>query len=78
MGAEERFFLKNYAIPMVQLQPFEAIICMAHAANRFDKQQLRQRVEVVGPEKARFPQEILEVGQQQIVDRLLNVYRSVA
>jgi len=37
VGAEERFFLKNYAIPMVQLQPFETIICMAHAANTFDK-----------------------------------------
>ena len=78
VGAEERFFLKNYEIPMVQLHPFETIICMAHAANTFDKKQLRQRVAVLGPEKAHFRQVTLEISQQQIVDQLLNAYRSVA
>jgi glycosyltransferase involved in cell wall biosynthesis len=38
--AEERAFLKNYTIPMVQLNPEKAILVFAHEANTFDKNKL--------------------------------------
>ena len=38
--AEERLFLKNYTIPMVQLNPQKTILVFAHDNNTFDKNQL--------------------------------------
>jgi glycosyltransferase involved in cell wall biosynthesis len=35
--AEEKYFLKEYSEPMVQLDPYKTIICISHAANTFDK-----------------------------------------
>lgn len=78
VGAEEKFFLKNYQIPMVQLRPFETIVCMAHGANTFDKNQLRQRALSVGPEKARLRPFRLETEQQRdIIANLASTYRAV-
>ena len=34
---EERFFLKNYSIPMIQLDPIKTILCMSHNSNTYDK-----------------------------------------
>lgn len=41
--AEERKFLKNYTIPMVQLKPEKSILVFAHSENTFDKNQLLER-----------------------------------
>ena len=38
--AEEKKFLKEYTIPMVQLNPFKCILCMSHEHNTFDKRKL--------------------------------------
>lgn len=38
--AEERFFLKNYTIPMIQLEPKRTILVFAHAQNTYDKRRL--------------------------------------
>lgn len=35
--AEEKHFLKNYTIPMVQLDPAQVILVVAHPHNTFDK-----------------------------------------
>ena len=35
--AEERTFLKNYSVPMVQLDPKKVILVFSHAHNTFDK-----------------------------------------
>ena len=35
--SEEKHFLKNYTIPMIQLDPFKTILVMAHATNTYDK-----------------------------------------
>ena len=40
-SAEEKEFLKNYTIPMVQLQPQQTIICIGHNRNTFDKRKLK-------------------------------------
>lgn len=40
--AEEKSFLKDYTLPMVQLDPNQAILCIAHNANTFEKRKLKQ------------------------------------
>lgn len=39
--AEEKKFLNNYTIPLVQLDPARTIICISHESNTFDKRKLR-------------------------------------
>jgi hypothetical protein len=38
--AEEKEFLKNYTIPMVQLDPKQVILVFSHSHNTFDKKEL--------------------------------------
>ena len=38
--AEEKKFLKNYSVPLVQLNPIKAILVFAHQYNTFDKRKL--------------------------------------
>jgi hypothetical protein len=38
--AEERFFLKDYTIPMIQLDPMKVILVFSHIHNTFDKRKL--------------------------------------
>ena len=38
--AEEKHFLKNYTIPLFQLDPKQVILCFSHNHNSFDKKQL--------------------------------------
>jgi glycosyltransferase involved in cell wall biosynthesis len=38
--AEEKFFLKNYTIPFVQLDPLKTILVFSHEQNTFDKRRL--------------------------------------
>lgn len=40
--SEEKFFLKNYTIPLVQLDPRKTILCISHKYNTFDKKKLIQ------------------------------------
>ena len=35
--AEEKYFLKNYTIPLLQLNPQKTILVLAHSSNTFDK-----------------------------------------
>jgi hypothetical protein len=38
--AEEKYFLKNYTIPFVQLDPMKTILVFSHIHNTFDKRKL--------------------------------------
>ena len=38
--AEEKAFLKNYTVPLAQLNPLKSILCFAHQYNTFDKRKL--------------------------------------
>ena len=38
--AEEKYFLKNYTFPMVQLNPLKTILVISHEKNTFDKKQM--------------------------------------
>ena len=78
-GAEEKFFLKDYQIEMVQLQPFQAIICIAHGCNTFDKNLLRQISVAKGTEKAKFrPYEFQNDKQRRIVSGIAEEYRGMS
>ena len=37
---EEKFFLKDYTVPLVQLDPFKVILVFSHPHNTFDKKKL--------------------------------------
>lgn len=39
-SAEEAYFLEKYTNPLVQLDPFKTILCIAHNSNTFDKKQI--------------------------------------
>ena len=41
--AEEKDFLKNYTIPMVQLNPLKTILVFSHIHNTFDKKELLKK-----------------------------------
>ena len=43
--AEEKFFLKNYSIPLIQLDPMKTILVFAHKYNTFDKRELLKNSE---------------------------------
>ena len=38
--AEEKKFLKDYTVPLIQLDPMKAILVFAHQYNTFDKRRL--------------------------------------
>jgi hypothetical protein len=38
--AEEKFFLKDYTSPMIQLDPLSVMICISHDTNTFDKRRI--------------------------------------
>jgi glycosyltransferase involved in cell wall biosynthesis len=42
--AEEKQFLDEYKTPLVQLDPFKTILCIAHDANTFDKKNILNRL----------------------------------
>lgn len=44
---EEKHFLKNYTIPMVQLDPMKTILVVSHLQNTFDKKKLLKPSKVV-------------------------------
>lgn len=41
--AEEKYFLKNYTIPLIQLDPKKTILVFAHQHNTFDKRKLLEQ-----------------------------------
>jgi hypothetical protein len=43
--AEEKQFLKNYTIPLVQLDPMKSILVFSHTHNSFDKKMLLENKE---------------------------------
>lgn len=42
---EEKEFLKNYTVPLAQLDPWKTIICISHESNTFDKKKMRKHGE---------------------------------
>ena len=51
---EEKHFLKNYTIPMVQLDPMKTILVVSHPHNTFDKKKLLKPSSMVRGTKLRL------------------------
>ena len=75
--AEERSFLKDYATPMIQLDPLDTIIQMVHFNNTYSKRHLLIRAEWMTPDKKNvskissypnkfIPQNILDKYEQAL------------
>ena len=43
VSAEERYFLKDYQIPICQLNPLKTIIVLSHMTNTYDKKILLEK-----------------------------------
>jgi len=52
--SEERFFLKDFTIPMIQLEPKKTILVFAHSDNTFDKMRLLANPKVHGIRETKF------------------------
>ena len=55
---EEKSFLRNYTIPLEQLDPLQSLICISHNTNTFDKRRMRKnganrRMRPLSPKQAR-------------------------
>ena len=55
--AEEKFFLKNYTIPFVQLDPLKTILVFSHSHNTFDKKRLLTQMH---PDFCKFSDKTIE------------------
>jgi len=44
--AEEKYFLKNYTIPLVQLDPLQTILVFSHEHNTFDKKKMLEQIKL--------------------------------
>jgi len=70
--AEEKQFLKNYTIPMIQLDTLKTILCFNHLSNTFDKGELLNQ--------KTFFQKVSEktldmwIKDKQLMDFYLNLY----
>lgn len=51
--SEERHFLKDYTIPMIQLDPLQTIVCIAHTRNTIDKRNILDMLMQKTPDRIR-------------------------
>ena len=58
--AEEKQFLKNYTIPMAQLDPFKTILVFSHIHNSVDKKKLIETPNAYVQETALAPQDFFD------------------
>ena len=65
---EEKYFLNNYTIPMVQLDPLQTMICVSHTANTFDKKKMRRQGETTKMKKLNWQ------TQREIIKEFLGEY----
>lgn len=62
--AEEKSFLKDYTLPMVQLDPNSTILCIAHDRNTFEKRKL-----IAQGRNPRF-RKVDQAGTEQLLQQL--------
>jgi len=67
--SEEKEFLKNYSIPLLQLDPFNTVICIAHKSNSFDKQQMK-----INPSKYNLKKMEKNNSNIHLINKLNRIY----
>ena len=58
--AEEKTFLKNYEIPLVQMDPMKVILVFSHEHNTFDKRELLEQQSKVVKETTLVPSDFIK------------------
>jgi glycosyltransferase involved in cell wall biosynthesis len=66
--AEEKFFLKNYTVPFIQLDPLKTILVFSHEQNTFDKRRL------IDPNNPYCKESALKVNHFVKSDEMRNFY----
>jgi glycosyltransferase involved in cell wall biosynthesis len=57
LKAEEKIFLDEYKTQQIQINPFKAILCIAHMSNTFDKRNLLGRLDKTSLKLKNFVEE---------------------
>jgi len=68
--AEEKYFLKNYTIPFIQLDPLKTILVISHEQNTFDKRRLISPDNKQCNESALKPQNFIK--NKELLDFYIN------
>ncbi len=71
-GEEEKEFLKGYTIPMLQIDPFSSIICIAHKSNTYEKYQLR-----LNPKKYKSKRLTIDKSCLDKINQISEYYKSL-
>ena len=71
-SGEEKEFLKGYTIPMLQLDPFSTIICIAHKSNTFEKRQMR-----LNPKKYNFKKLTIDKSDFDKINQISKYYKDL-
>ena len=73
--AEEKFFLKDYNLNLLKLDPFKTIISIAHSSNTVNKYKIVSQAEGVPIRFAPYKKiSELTTSQREIIDELADVY----
>ncbi len=67
--AEEPSFLNRYTIPLIQLDPWQTLVCLAHDTNTYDKKRL-----LGGPKLVPSPKPLSAVMHENILARYLKLH----
>jgi len=65
---EEKYFLKNYSIPLIQLDPKKTILCLAHEKNTIEKRIIKWRPGIMRSKKLNINEKEKE-GLEQIIKK---------
>ena len=75
---EEKYFLKNYNLNLLQLDPFKTVITIAHSSNTVDKYKVVSQAEGIPEQFAPFKEiSELTIPQREIISELSEVYESL-
>ena len=67
--AEEPSFLNRYTIPLIQLDPWQTLVCLAHDTNTYDKKRL-----LGGPKLVPSPKPLSAVMHENVLARYLKLH----
>lgn len=67
--AEEREFLKNYTIPLVQLDPLKTILVFSHVQNTFDKKKLLEHPNDLFRECSKTVKDFIKYDSEKNIER---------
>ena len=69
--AEEPSFLNRYTIPLIQLDPWQTLVCLAHDTNTYDKKRL-----LGGPKLVLSPKPLSAIMHANVLSRYLALHEA--